>query len=134
MKSDHIQPTTNEAPHPTSAIRSMRRNAHIFVANSPGLVNEVVTGRARGYPIVYLNGKVVDPLRGCEPVGYCIHIDSCASPSHGRVRAKIITTASLLSSRTNQKSSHLRLSRTSKTAGRNGGPKGMERHPLSGHS
>ncbi|KAJ8584556.1 hypothetical protein M405DRAFT_826554 [Rhizopogon salebrosus TDB-379] len=55
MKSDHIQPTTNEVPHPTSAIRSMGRNAHTNLRD----------------PIVYLDGEVVDP-RGeavCEPVG-----------------------------------------------------------------
>ncbi|KAJ8588962.1 hypothetical protein M405DRAFT_818865 [Rhizopogon salebrosus TDB-379] len=55
MKSDHIQPTTNEVPHPPSAIRSMGRTAHTHLR----------------HPIVYLGGEVVDP-RGeavCEPVG-----------------------------------------------------------------
>ncbi|KAJ8580413.1 hypothetical protein M405DRAFT_834370 [Rhizopogon salebrosus TDB-379] len=72
VKSDHVQRTMNEVLHPTLAIRSMRRNAHIFVANSPCLGQRGRHGRTRGHPIVYLDEKVVDPLRGgavCEPVG-----------------------------------------------------------------
>ncbi|KAJ8593976.1 hypothetical protein M405DRAFT_809896, partial [Rhizopogon salebrosus TDB-379] len=43
MKSDRIQPTTNEAPHPISAIRSMGRKTHLR------------------HPIIYLDGEVVNP-------------------------------------------------------------------------
>ncbi|KAJ8580635.1 hypothetical protein M405DRAFT_886035 [Rhizopogon salebrosus TDB-379] len=71
MKSDHIQPTTNEAPHPTSAIRSLGRNARIFVANSSCLGRRGRRRRTLGHSIVYLDGEVVDPKGEavCEPVG-----------------------------------------------------------------
>ncbi|KAJ8584011.1 hypothetical protein M405DRAFT_827573 [Rhizopogon salebrosus TDB-379] len=71
MNSDHIQPTTNEVPHPAPATRSMGRSAHIFVADSSCLGRRGHRRRTRRHPIVNFDGEVVDP-RGeavCEPVG-----------------------------------------------------------------
>jgi len=86
MKSDYIQPTTNEALHTISAIRSMGRDAHIFVANSSRPCRRDRHRRTRGRPIECVGGEVVTP-RGevvCEPVGSRYDGENSVCQSGGR--------------------------------------------------